>query len=96
MSARRILVPGTDSYVRKSVVTAALCCYFREEGFRIATFKARNMSNSSFVTPDGREISRAQAFTEAVWNRANGGNESGAVETVQRPYVAGCGSGKAR
>jgi cobyric acid synthase len=29
-----------------------------KEGFRVPTFKARNMSNNSFVTPDGREIKR--------------------------------------
>lgn len=61
-AARAVMFVGTGSHAGKTVLVAALCRIAARRGLRVAPFKAQNMALNSFVTADGGELGRAQAY----------------------------------
>ena len=51
---------GTCSDAGKSVINAAFCRIFKQDGYSPAPFKVQNMSLNSYSTIDGGEMGRAQ------------------------------------
>ncbi len=58
--ANSIMIQGTMSNAGKSIIAAALCRIFKQDGYSVAPFKSQNMALNSYVTDEGLEMGRAQ------------------------------------
>jgi len=58
--AKAIMIQGAASGVGKTVLTLALCRIFKQDGHRVAPFKAQNMTANTHMTPAGEEVAISQ------------------------------------
>jgi adenosylcobyric acid synthase len=60
--AKLIMIQGTTSGAGKSTIAIGLCRVFSDQGYKVAPFKAQNMSSSFFTTSGGFKIALVQAI----------------------------------
>ncbi|WP_243109338.1 cobyric acid synthase [Anaerophilus nitritogenes] len=72
MKNKSLMFQGTASSVGKSLLTAAFCRIFHQDGYKVAPFKSQNMALNSYITKDGLEMGRAQVVqAEACYMEPN-------------------------
>ena len=86
--AKCIMVQGTMSGAGKSLLCAALCRIFAQDGLRAVPFKSQNMALNSFVTKDGLEMGRAQVV-QAQAAGVEPGDEPHPAQAQQRRGQSG-------
>lgn len=60
MRGKSLMFQGTGSSVGKSIMCTAVLRILKQDGLKVAPFKAQNMALNSFATKEGLEMGRAQ------------------------------------
>ena len=64
-----IMLQGTISNVGKSILSVGMCRAFSQAGYRVAPFCAQGMVTNTYITKDGKEISKMQAMQSEAAGR---------------------------
>jgi adenosylcobyric acid synthase len=60
--AKLVMVQGTSSGAGKSTIAIGLCRLLSDRGYKVAPFKAQNMSSNFFATTGGAKMAQVQAI----------------------------------
>ncbi|MDQ4050995.1 MAG: cobyric acid synthase [Thermoproteota archaeon] len=60
--AKLVMIQGTTSGAGKSTIVIGLCRLFSDLGYKVAPFKAQNMSSNFFTTSAGSKMALVQAI----------------------------------